>query len=287
MPDLKPGLYLDVSEDAYHSDPLEKPSLSVSTAKALVLESPAHAYLRHPRLGAEGVVPTREMDRGTLIHALLLGKGRSVAVIECEDWKKPSNRALRDEHREAGRLAVTRKLYDDSIEAAQNLDIKLKARGYNFDGHSEATVVWTEHATNGAEVMCRARMDHVSGPVIYDLKIGSANPKRFRQGHITSMGYDIQGAAYRRALEQVDPRLRGRVKFLLLFCEPFPPYCISPVCFAGTLRELGERRWQRGVDDWERCLRTDVWPDYVEGEYVAEAKPWDLEDHEDDEEHAA
>ena len=39
---------------------------------------------------------TNDMDRGSLLHKLLLGAGREVAVIECDDWKKPGNRELRD-----------------------------------------------------------------------------------------------------------------------------------------------------------------------------------------------
>lgn len=279
---LTPGLYLTISEDTYHADPLEKPSLSVSIAQAHVLESDAHAWLRHPRLGGQGVIPNKAMDRGSLIHALLLGKGRTVAVVECDDWKKKRDQELRDEHRAAGRLAVTRKLYDDSIEAARQLKVKLEARGYKFDGDSEVTVVWREQASNGAEVLCRCRMDHVSGPNIFDLKIGDANPKRFKKGHLTAMGYDIQGAAYPRAIETIDPRLRGRVLFRLLFCEPEPPYCITPVRFAGTLRALGERRWQRGIDAWERCTRTGTWGDYTDSEVVVEARPWELEEAEEE-----
>lgn len=281
---MTPGLYLDIGETEYHADKLDDstPSLSVSIARALVLESAAHAFLRHPRLGGQPLTPTTIMDRGTLIHALLLGKGRELAIVECEDWKKPKNRELRDEHRAAGRLAVTRTLYDESIEAAKALDAKLKKRGYIFNGSSEVTLLWNETAENGKPVRCRARTDHIVGERIYDLKIGDANPKRIRKGHLTSMGYDIQGAAYPRALEYALPQLRGRATFTLLFCEPEPPYCVTPVRFGGSLRELGTKKWERAVNVWERCLRLGEWPEYIADDDVlyAEARPYELEDEE-------
>jgi hypothetical protein len=92
------------------------------------------------------------------------------------------------------------------------------------------------------------------------------------------MGYDIQGAAYTRAFESVDVRVRGRSSFTLLFCEPEPPYCITPVRFAGSMKELGARKWQRGVNAWERCTRTGEWRDYTDSVVFAEAKPWELEE---------
>lgn len=281
---MSPGLYLDIAEETYHSDQLidATPTLSVSTAQALVLESAAHAYMRHPRLGGQPLVPTATMDRGSLIHALLLGKGRQLAVIECDDWKKPANRKERDKHRAEGRLVVTRKLYEESMSAATALDAKLKRRGFVFNGSSEVTLVWKETADNGAEVNCRGRADHVVGERIYDLKIGDANPRRIRRGHLTAMGYDIQGAAYPRALEYALPQLRGRATFTLLFCEPEPPYCVTPVRFAGSLRELGERKWLRAVNYWERCLREQEWPDYLpDGDVMfAEARGYELDDEE-------
>lgn len=278
---MKPGLYLEeISEVDYHNDALgDGLTLSCSIGQALVLECPAYAWLRHPKLGGQPFKPNNDMDRGTLLHALLLGKGREVAIIECQDWKKPGNRELRDAHRAEGRVAVTRKLYDECIPAAKRIAEKLANRRdpVIFDGHSEVTIIWRERATNGAEVLCRARLDHVSGPNVYDLKItGDANPKTLSKGHLTSMGYDIQRAAYTRALESVDPRLVGRVNYRVVFCEWEPPYCVQPVQCAGSMRELGERKWQLAIDRWEQCVRTGNWPDYSDDDAIIEARPFDM-----------
>jgi hypothetical protein len=277
---MTPGIYFDIPEERYHADDFgDGMRLSVSIAQALVLESEAHARLRHPKLGGRPIVPTTEMDRGTLMHALLLGKGRRIEVIECDNWKKPVHQEMRDAHRSAGRVAVTRPQYDAAAEGAEIIRAKLGARGYQLAGQSEVTILWEEEASNGAVVRCRARVDHLEEAELYDLKItGDANPRTLTRGHITRMGYDIQGTAYPRALEFVDPRLRGRTNFTLLFCEPEPPYCITPVCLAGSLRALGSKKWQRAVDRWERCTRTGEWRDYTDSVVWAEAKPWELEE---------
>ena len=64
---------LNVSESEYRADPLSVPSLSASIAKVLIMESPAHAYDIHPKLGNRARKPSAAMDEGTLIHTLLLG----------------------------------------------------------------------------------------------------------------------------------------------------------------------------------------------------------------------
>jgi hypothetical protein len=274
-----PGLYLDIAETEYHNDPCATPSLSSTVARKLIRESPAHAYLAHPKLGGAEFVPSTDMDRGTLLHKMLLGAGRPVAVIECDDWKKPSNRGLRDEHRKAGRTAVTRSLWEECIEIAKQLTPRLAAKGIIFNGHSEVTLLWDEEA-NGHSVPCRARLDHIKDNHIWDLKItGDANPRTLRAGHITNMGYEIQSACYLSGAAAVLPNMRGRLDYTLVFCEWEPPYCVTPVRASGSLRMLGEQRWKRAVESWEYHTRHNEWPDYTGRDEIVfvDAKPWDLD----------
>jgi hypothetical protein len=278
---MQPGIYPDIPEAEYHADPCETPSLSCSVAQALILESAAHAYLRHPKLGGEPFTPTADMDRGTLIHALMLGKGISrIEVVECDDWTKKSHQEIRKAAREAGLVPVTRKQYEDAGTAAIRLTEKLKSKGFLLNGHSEVSLFWRERTRSGVEIECRGRMDHLVEHHGYDLKItNDANPKTLTRGHMTNMGYDIQGAAYTSGLANALPQMRGRTDFTFLFCEPVKPYCVTPVVCSGSLRILGERKWQRAIDSWERCLRLNEWDDYTNSVVYAEARPWELDEY--------
>src|SRR3990167_7742109 len=80
------GLHYGIDEDRYHSDPCIVPSLSASTAKLLCERSPEHAHYFHPRLGGNQRAPKKEWDRGHLVHALLLGRGKDIAIIEAGDF---------------------------------------------------------------------------------------------------------------------------------------------------------------------------------------------------------
>jgi hypothetical protein len=278
---MQPGIYPDIDEATYHRDPCLTPSLSCSVAQALILESAAHAYLRHPKLGGQPFKPTAAMDNGTLIHALLLGVGlKRIEIVECDNWTKKSHQEIRDAARDAGLVPVTRRQYDDALIATARIGERLKAKGYELKGHSEVSIFWRETTRDGVEIECRGRMDHLLDHHGYDLKItADANPRTLTRGHLTRMGYDIQGCAYTRGLENALPHLRGRCDFTFLFCEPEPPYCVTPIRCSGSLRELGERKWSRALDTWERCLRRNEWPDYVDGVVYAEAAPWELDEY--------
>lgn len=278
------SIIYDMPEDWYHSEGTtafgSTPNLSASTAKTMLLQSPLHAHMYHPRLGGQHKTATSKMDMGTLCHSLLLGVGGKLAVVECNDWKKPANQKLRDQFRAEGKLAVTRALYNEAFEAAMVLKPKLEARGFPLAGRSEVTITWEETAANGDIVPCRMRTDHIDGPEIFDLKITeSANPE-FLERQIVRMGYDIQRAAYERGLAAAIPEYQGRSRFTLLFCESSPPYCITPVRMAGSLRMLGEMKWQRAVNMWAQCIKSNHWPEYTEDVVFAEARPWDIANEE-------
>ena len=270
-----------LSEQTYHSEDSaifgDTPHLTASTAKTLILQSPLHAHMYHPKLGGQHKAPSSDMDMGTLCHLLLLGVGGELAVIECSDWRKPANRELRDAFRNEGKLAVSRAMFDEAMAASLVLGQKLADRGFPLKGRSEVSIKWTETASDGTVVPCRARFDHLDGAEILDLKITeSANPD-FLEKQIVRMGYDIQRAAYERGLAQVAPEYQGRSRFTLIFCEREPPYCITPMRMAGSLRQLGDMKWQRAVNRWAQCLNTNQWPEYTTDVVFAEAKPWDLD----------
>ena len=111
---------------------------------------------------------------------------------------------------------------------------------------------------------------------IYDVKtIRSADPQSCSR-HAYEYGYDIQAAAYRSAVSKLHPKLAGAIDFIFLFVEVEPPYAVHPCRPDGTLRELGERRWQRAVDLWSRCITSDTWPGYSQGISTLSAPLWAL-----------
>jgi hypothetical protein len=245
----------------------------------LVTKSPQHAWLQHPRFGGKRNVDTKTTDSGTLIHQLLLDAGRGVEVIDAEDFKTKVARGARDAARGNGKTPVLQADYAQALLDVKEIRTGLNAAGIRLLGASEVVIGWEDQAgARGPLVQCRAMLDHLmlDRGVIYDVKtIRSAHP-RICAKHMVEYGYDIQWAAYSSAVAKLRPELAGRVDFVFLFCEIEPPYGITLARPDGSMRELGQARWERALRIWEPCLRTNVWPGYAKEIISLEAPQWAL-----------
>lgn len=72
---------VQISPDEYHRDD-DGPRLSATTARNILSGTMKHAWIYHPKLGGRGQKATPAMDLGSIVHALLLGKGKSFAIAE-------------------------------------------------------------------------------------------------------------------------------------------------------------------------------------------------------------
>jgi hypothetical protein len=292
--ELPPARLLECTPAEYHRDPCETPSLSSSTAKVIVSESPLHAWTRHPRFGhvAPGAAAnddeddaseeddTEAKDNGSIIHNLILGKGADIVVIEADSFRTKVAKAMRAEARAAGQIPILVARFDALSQAAESLRRRLPSYGYELTGESEVAIEWYERGVYGP-VRCRSMLDHVfiNDGVIYDVKtIRSANPKHIGRTWIEK-GYDLQAVCYPRALEALRPKLKGRIEMDFLFMEIKPPYAIVPCDPDAAILEVGRMRWGRAVQLWEDCLAKNAWPSYTNSRVTVEAPHWQITEY--------
>lgn len=268
--------------EQYHADPCAAPSLSSSIAHLLVAKSPAHAWLAHPKLGAQPVESTAAMDEGTLLHELILRPSEAqqrLVVVTADNWRTKAAQEQRDTARAEGKLALLERDLMAALQASVEILRRFRDLGVVLSGASEVAAFWQERASDGTVVQCRGMFDHVlrTEGVIYDLKKSrTAHPKAIRK-HVEGYGYHIQATAYRRALEQIEPGHAGRVQFRWLFVEATAPYGVTVAEPAGSMRALGDACWSQAVDTWAQCLATGEWPAYPREVQRIEASPWALE----------
>ena len=262
---LRRARILNVTEEEYFADPCATPSLSQSIANVLVTESPRHAWLRHPRLGKTPEEGTRALDDGSVLHKLLLGKGAAIEVIAADNYKTKLAQELRDAAITAGKVPVLASRFAEIGKAAAALRNEAAAQGFSLTGESEVAIEWIEEAQNA--VLCRGRLDHVfqDRGVIYDVKKTRNASPAYLARQFVELGYDMQYAAYTRALTALHPEFEGRVDFVFLFMEIEPPYSVVPVRPDGAFKEIGTLRWRRAVEIWEACLTSNRWPGYCSG----------------------
>ena len=267
---------LKCSIDEYHRDPCETPSLSQSLALTLLTLSPRHAYAQHPRFGAKPQPPSEAMERGTILHKLILGKGSEFSVIRADDWRTKQAGDEREEARAARRVPILWKDFEEVAENAEAVRRQCIDFGFPFSGESEVPVQFEAEGELGP-VVCRCMFDHVRPEWgVYDVKkTRSAHPRDLARA-IHEYGYDLQAHAYRSAFEQLFPDQEGHSDFVFLFFETEPPYLVVPARVDGAMREIGRLRWQRAAKLWERMLRSESypWPGYSDGAVVLETPAW-------------
>lgn len=268
---------LDVDETAYHQDPCETPSLSSSVAKVLIGKSPMHAHHVHPRLGNGPREDKKEWDLGNLAHKLVLGKGREIAVIDADDYRKADARAARDQARAEGKIPALREQYDNATVAAGVIAARLGDMGIVLNGESEVPIAWQERSNHG-QIWCRGLVDHIvfdgDHAIVYDFKTSrSAHPAACARA-VLSYRYDIQQAAYVSGVSRVWPKVAGRVEFVFLFAEMVAPFGVTPGRIDDVLREHGEDGWTKAVVDFGESLSSGQWPGYTNSIVTLEAPGW-------------
>lgn len=263
--DLPPARILDVEPDEYH----RLPGLSASRAIALINDSPYHCkYL----VDNGDRPPTKEMDLGSVIHRMLLGKGKSVACLPFDDWRTKAAQQSRKDARAAGMVPVTHVQYTQCEEAAAALTQAIAELGIVMRGQSEVAVEWFE-----GDVQCRNMFDHVTfetGDILEIKTTGDANPARFER-RAEELGYRISAAAYIRSLLALHPELAGRISYTFLVVEISPPYAVYPPEPDHLFIETGERDWLQAVSTWRQCTASGRWPGYQDFRTISRPR-WKL-----------
>jgi len=273
----KPGRY-KISFAEYLADPCQNPSLTRSTIKSLISETPRRAFLQHPRLNPQVVEKQSEkFDIGTAAHAIFLeGAADAVHVVLANDWRTNAAKAERDEAQSRGKIALLEHQFVEvtaMVTAAHEALAEWEGNGWKIaDGDVEQTFVWQE--SNG--IWCRTRPDWISKDrtllIDYKSTSMSANPQTLSR-RISEMGYDIQESFYRRgitAVEGITPR------FVFLFQETESPYLCSFVDLSSEFSDMGDQKVKYGIDLWKKCVSSGQWPGYPKRTCCIDAPPWAL-----------
>lgn len=271
----------DIPAAQYHADQFgDVPTLSRGCAHVLVTQTPAHARLTHPRLGAQTVKTNKAMDLGSVVHELILGVGGGIAVAPFDSWRTNDSKAFREDAEAQGKTPILQAHFEDAVASAAGIRKQLAERGLGnvfAKGINEATILFNDNGT-----LCRTRIDNLDlepdlhRACIWDLKTCEDAGLEAIERKIGSMGYALQASFNRRGVELLYPDMRGRIEFVLVFAEINPPYAVQPVRLSGAWREIGDAQYRKALAIWSRCLAEDRWPAY-EGEIpFAEPRSWDM-----------
>jgi hypothetical protein len=261
------GVYLGMPAEVYHRDPVIGRSLTASGVKRIRPPGCPAKFL-HWRENAEPSKPSAEA--GTLAHAVLLGVGPRVVLVEPNEksgrWDTNALRAKVAAIRDAGGVPVK----PDELERAQDMAdaIADHERAYQllFVGQPEAVIVWTDPDTG---VRCRAMLD-VLPPAVdgvihlpdYKTTENDASPGNVER-LVDAYGWHVQMAFRRRGLRALG--LAGDVRCFDVVQERTPPYLVHPVELDMVALKVGDYEVRRALEDYAECDRTGVWWGYGTG----------------------
>lgn len=269
---LGQGIHFDIPASVYFDDPCPEPSLTQSIVKVLLERSPGHARLEHPRLSTAEQPVEEEAEKydkvkaiGNAAHALLIGRGKELAVGDFDSWRTKEAKTFR-EYAEAKRLTPIlidhHSIAEKMVEAAiEQLLVTEHADAFRPDGgDGEVVLAWCEEGT-WLRTMIDWKMR--AGARCYDYKTtGLSCAPHAVEDRPGELGWDVQAAMHERGLDILDPDNIGRRKFFFINQENEPPYALTPIRISEADLTLGRKKLEAGLDIWRACVASGEWPLY-------------------------
>ena len=275
-----PILVEDFDFPTYLSDPAPEPSITSSLVRDLLRTAPRKVWQNCSRLNPDYVAAKKDIfDLGSAAHALFVGEGAEIVVVNENDWRKKVAQEAKAAAYAAGKTPIKR---DDMrrVEAMAEAAKKQFAQHRELKGiqaeepYREASIFWTE-----AGVTCRCRPDLFhrdvgaeSSPAVIHYKTTGTNLNPYTLSkYAASLGWELIAAHYAagvKALTGEQPRQFFAVQ------ETTPPYLVLVAQLDDAFMDLGRLRRQRALAIWEWCLHENRWPGWPDGTVVLEAPPW-------------
>ena len=251
------GFVHDLDEASYHAD---RTSLSVSGAKTL-LKSPA--LFKHQQ---DNPVHKDVFDYGSTAHALVLGVGPKIAVIDADSWRTKAAQEARDAARERHETPLLAGDYKQVQAMADKLSEHTLAMRLLSEGEPEVSAYAVDEETG---VMRRGRFDWLHPTLLVDYKsAASANPSDLagRYGAVRKWGYDQQAAWYTDLARDLG---HPAAAFAFIFQEKAEPYQVT-VAYIDDADLWGAREKNRAaLERFRDCTESGIWPAYLPDDTAA------------------
>lgn len=278
-----PGLYRMRAPD-YHADPAIVASLSHSIAKLMLKKSALHGWAAHPRLNHKRKMkaPTEAMDRGSILHSMILGTGSEYHVLDFPHYRTDRAKEAKAYLRARGIIPLLRHKEAEFLEIAAAVKKQIKEHPqceefFSEGAESELALLWQE-----GPVWCRALVDRLPsrpGAPFYDLKSTGmdASPKAFarviERDHATGAAFYLRGGRAMFELEKLDLP-PSDYRFIAFEIED--PFAISVHALAPEKIQAMEEEIFKAVVIFSTGLITGKWPGYSTDLHLVTPNPWDM-----------
>lgn len=278
----KPGIYPDFDEAAYFADPCPAPSLTQSVAKVLLDQTELHAMNEHPRLAKPDADEPEEkyvkaQAIGTAAHAIMIGRGKTMAVSDLDSWTGDRKREFRDKAEAEGKTPILAKHFEVAVRMTNAARLQLAAISEPaaadafVKGHGEVVI-----AAEVDGIWLRSLVDWMVNPrVLVDFKTTAmsvaphAVPKLMGDA-----GWPIQAAMQERILDLVDPEGAGHRKFYFIAQENYRPFALTMHELPDATMTMGRKMIAKAEMLWRDAMISGHFPGYAPVIHRPEYPAW-------------
>lgn len=249
----EPGIYLDMDDETYHSDPVPDGSLSSSFARRLTEHVPAKAFAAH-----RDRKPTASMNLGKAAHLHALGAGPEMIVWQHDGRTKvgKEERAERAADIAAERIiAVTQSERDQVLGMATALWADPEVTALLAAGTPEVSVFWQEQGA-----WCRGRFD-LLGDVGDDYKTTDDASARGFEKAMSTYGYHQQADFYLRGLRSIG-HPAGNQPMRFICQEKQAPYLVQVHSCDELAMEIAAALNDRAIGIFAASTASGEWAGY-------------------------
>jgi hypothetical protein len=281
----EPGVYPDMPDEIYHSDPVPEGSLSSTGARNLLPPSCPAIF----KWDADHPQHKTIFDFGHAAHQMILGYGPKLIVhdYDPDKVKSPKNtnawKAQQAEVRANGDVLLLPDEYQQVKDMATALWNHPRARLLldHDGGDPEQSIFWQDHR-HGIWRRCRIdwlRHQRRGRLIIVDYKTAvCAETKAFSKAAVDH-GYNQQDPWYCDGV--IAAGLEDEPAFVFVVQEKRPPYLVNVIELDSVLTTIGRHLNDQAMQVYAQCKRTDVWPGYSDGIELATAPAWYRKQYED------
>lgn len=258
-----PGVY-DLPAEAYHADPVAGGSLSSSGARRLLPPSCPALFQQWATVGQDHKAA---FDFGHAAHALVLGIGAPITVIEAASWRTTTAQNEQKAAYAAGATPLLRADYEQvrAMAAALRTHPIASALFQPGRGDPEQTLIWIDQ---GSGIWRRAMLDWLPESndhtrlIIPDYKTTkSAHPLSLSKA-LYDYGYIQQAAWYLDGIDALGLSPHGEPAFVFVFQEKTPPHLVTVVQPSPESVQWGRVLNRKAIDLYQQCSINDDWPGY-------------------------
>lgn len=265
---MKPGIYFDRPNDAYHSGP------GISKSGLWTLQSQSPAHYKFPPQTEESAQARAAKDFGQAAH---------VAILEPESFedrvvKGPSDRRgnkwsdLAEMCRIDNKTLLTEGDYSNvlAMRDAIHADSWINTIITGGKPLIEASGYWLDDETGE---LCRCRPDLYRDDlgVIVDLKSTlSAHPDAFARS-VINYGYHAQEAFYSDGWQKCGKPVEA---FIFIAWEKKSPFAHGVYELPPSIVDEGRAVMRKALNRYHECSASGTWPGYEEGVQELSFKRW-------------